>query len=233
MLFLLQWLWKLVSELRGTFRSKCKRCFIVCCLCGRKQVFIEEVRDAKEEKKNLTIIKQIEDIQQGKAKQAMSLELEQYRRLFLQNEVFVGRHQFQELLHEISSGLRKIHKWKDTVFVTQISKRLNIPVPSRGEHKEDLIDVTPRNFDRSRLEEYDVEFIHSPIYEEKDNSNSMTTERHRLRLEKPEKRELSTFVKRPTQLFNTFKELVSPREDETEEGWTSRTNQVNQTAQPA
>ncbi len=54
--FLVLWAWRLMAEMRGSFRDKCRRCFVLCCLCGSSRLLVQEVKDAKEEKKNLCII---------------------------------------------------------------------------------------------------------------------------------------------------------------------------------
>ena len=45
--FIIYWLWKLLGELRASFRKKCPRFFMKCCLCGNRKLYNQEVYDEK------------------------------------------------------------------------------------------------------------------------------------------------------------------------------------------
>ena len=65
--FLVMWLLKLIKGIKSTLINKAPKCYYCCCLCFNRRKMIEEVRRDKKLKENEGIVKNIQDVCEGKS----------------------------------------------------------------------------------------------------------------------------------------------------------------------
>ena len=61
------WLLKLIKGIKSTLINKAPKCYYCCCLCFNRRKMIEEVRRDKKLKENEGIVKNIQDVCEGKS----------------------------------------------------------------------------------------------------------------------------------------------------------------------
>lgn len=73
-LFLLNWIYAFLSEIKDKFRVKAPRIYTCLCLCCRKSLYDEETRQSKNMKQNEELIERIDSINDSKRSLLLSNE---------------------------------------------------------------------------------------------------------------------------------------------------------------
>ncbi len=99
-IFLMMWIFKFLGEIREMFRKKCTGLYVCLCLCCRRGLLVEDIRNAKQNTVREIVIETIEQLERL---------FRNMRHMYIRKRNFVDKPKFEKMLIHVNHEFQKLN----------------------------------------------------------------------------------------------------------------------------